>query len=155
MINIAWSRPYIFNRPWFKGRIWASHNIQFLWERLLSLYDTALTSRAVSKRNDSTVFISYYVAVSVYCFFQVCKIKICGIINQIRKIYYRVNLWLHSYFYIKSYWNEVIIQSLYYAIRQLLNARGSRKNVFRDTLKKEIKTGQPPYTMTLQNHKEC
>ena len=46
-----------------------------------------------------------------------------------------------------------IIQSLYYAIRQLLNAQGSRKNVFRDTLKKEIKTGQPPYTMTLQNHK--
>ena len=28
-----------------------------------------------------------------------------------------------------------------------------KKNVFRDTLKKEIKTGQPPYTMTLQNHK--
>ena len=25
--------------------------------------------------------------------------------------------------------------------------------MFRDTLKKEIKTGQPPYTMTLQNHK--
>ena len=47
----------------------------------------------------------------------------------------------------------MIIQSLYYAIRQLLNARGSRKNVFRDTLTKEIKTGQPPYTMTLQNHK--
>ena len=47
----------------------------------------------------------------------------------------------------------MIIQSLYYAIRQLLNARGSRKNVFRDTLKKEIKTGQPPYAMTLQNHK--
>ena len=59
VIQCSTSRPYIFIRPWFKGRIWASHNIQFLWERLPSLYNTALTSRAASKREwlDSIYFL--------------------------------------------------------------------------------------------------
>ena len=72
----------IFICPWFKGRIWASHNIQFLWERLPSLYDTALTRHAVSKREwlDSI----YFLLCSSQCvllFFRFTKLKFVGLLH--------------------------------------------------------------------------